>query len=146
MNLEAELSKFRFHTKVEARWSDLDEMRHINNALYLTYFEEARLRYFLAACNIDWEKDGVILATATVNYHLPLLFTDHAEIYVRTVKMGTKSFEFQYLIVRVEKDGSHTLLTSGTSTQVMFDYKNNTSVPVPSYLREQMQAYETTKF
>ena len=60
--------------------------------------------------------------------------------------MGTKSFEFQYLIVRVEKNGSHTLLTSGNSTQVMFDYKNNISVPVPDYMREQMLTYETTKF
>jgi len=146
MNIEAELSKFHFRAKVEARWSDLDEMRHINNAVYLTYFEEARLRYFLEACKIDWDKDGVILATATVNYHQPLLFTDYAEIYVRTTKMGTKSFEFQYLIVRVEKNGSHTLLTSGNSTQVMFDYKNNISVPVPDYMREQMLTYETTKF
>jgi acyl-CoA thioester hydrolase len=146
MNLETELSKFRFHTKVESRWSDVDEMRHINNAVYLTYFEEARLRYFLQACNIDWEKEGVILATATVNYHQPLLFTDHAEIYVRTTKMGNKSFEFQYLIVRVGQDGKLTLLTSGVSTQVMFDYKNNISVPVPTYIREMLSAYEITKF
>ncbi len=142
MSLNEELSKFRFSAKVLMRWSDLDEMRHINNAVYLTYFEEARLRYFLEVANVDWENEGVILATATVNYHQPLRLTDNASVYMRLSKLGTKSFEFSYVIAKENEDGSHMLITSGSSTQVMFDYKNNKSVPVPEHLRKAMLDYE----
>ncbi|MBP6731369.1 MAG: thioesterase family protein, partial [Chitinophagales bacterium] len=50
LNLEEEKAKFRFKMKLDIRWSDMDEMRHVNNAVYLTYFEQARVYYFNEAC------------------------------------------------------------------------------------------------
>ena len=36
---------FKFSTQIEVRFRDLDALGHVNNAVYLTYFEIARLHY-----------------------------------------------------------------------------------------------------
>ena len=36
---------FYFFKSIESRWSDMDALRHINNAVYLSYFESARVEF-----------------------------------------------------------------------------------------------------
>lgn len=140
--LEEQLKHFRFRQKVEMRWSDIDEMHHVNNAVYLTYFEQARVFYFQESCNWNWESDGAILASATVNYIVPLCFPENAYTYVRTSRLGSKSIELEYVIVRENQDGSKTLITTGYTTMVTFDYKTQKSILIPQHIKEKIQTYE----
>jgi acyl-CoA thioester hydrolase len=39
------MPSFKFSTHIEVRFRDLDALGHVNNAVYLTYFEIARLHY-----------------------------------------------------------------------------------------------------
>lgn len=41
------LDGFRHCVTIDIRFADLDAMGHVNNAVYLTYMETARLRYAL---------------------------------------------------------------------------------------------------
>ena len=50
-------SDFIYFKKIESRWGDMDGLRHINNAKYLTYFETARLEY-LSTLGIDINNDN----------------------------------------------------------------------------------------
>jgi len=43
-DVEAAQSTHTFTMQVDTRWSDMDAYGHINNAIYLTYLEEARDR------------------------------------------------------------------------------------------------------
>jgi acyl-CoA thioester hydrolase len=144
MNLEEEKMKFRFKMKLDIRWSDMDEMRHVNNAVYLTYFEQARVYYFHESCRWDWNAIGAILANAHVDYLRPVVFPNPTYVYVRTSKLGTKSFEVQYMITSVV-NGVEELTTTGHTTMVMFDYKSNTSVVMPDNLRDRLKDYEIVK-
>lgn len=135
------LKEFKFKAKVDTRWSDMDDAGHVNNAVYLTYFENARVYYFHQACKWDWKKDGVILANAHVNYVKPLVFPEPAFIYLRTSKIGTKSFEVQYIIT-VEKEGLIEEICNGSTVLVTFDYKTNASVPVPEHIRQKISEFE----
>ncbi len=144
LNLEEEKAKFRFKMKLDIRWSDMDEMRHVNNAVYLTYFEQARVYYFNEACQWNWKEIGAILANAHVDYIRPVVFPNPTTVYVRTSKLGNKSFEVHYLITSVV-NGVEELTTTGHSTMVMFDYKTNKSVAIPEHLRERIYNYETIK-
>ena len=38
---------FRFTHAVEVRFRDLDALGHVNNAVYLTYLESARMAWYL---------------------------------------------------------------------------------------------------
>lgn len=144
MNLEELKKQFRFKMKLDIRWSDMDEMRHVNNAVYLTYFEQARVYYFHEACQWNWKEIGAILANAHVDYLRPVVFPNDTYVYVRTSKLGNKSFEVSYIITSIV-EGVEELTTTGSTTMVMFDYKTNSSVPMPDYLRERISNYEGMK-
>lgn len=141
LNLEEEKKKFRFKMKLDIRWSDMDEMRHVNNAVYLTYFEQARVYYFHEACKWNWQDIGAILANAHIDYLRPVVFPNPTYVYVRTSKLGGKSFETRYLITS-EVNGVEELTTTGYATMVLFDYASNSSVVMPDYLRERIKQYE----
>ncbi len=144
MELEELKKQFRFKMKLDIRWSDMDEMRHVNNAVYLTYFEQARVYYFHEACQWNWKEIGAILANAHVDYLRPVVFPNDTYVYVRTSRLGNKSFEVSYIITSIVK-GVEELTTTGSTTMVMFDYKTNSSVPMPDHLRERLSSYEGLK-
>jgi len=141
LDLETEKAKFKFKMKLDIRWSDMDEMRHVNNAVYLTYFEQARVYYFHDACQWDWKEIGVILANSHVEYLRPVVFPNPTYVFVRTSKLGNKSFEIQYIITSFV-NGVEQLTSTGYSTMVMFDYETQGSVPMPDHLRERITNYE----
>ena len=142
LNLDEEKAKYVFTMKLDIRWSDMDEMRHVNNAVYLTYFEQARVYYFQEACAWDWKEIGVILASAHVDYLRPVVFPNPTSVYVRTSKIGNKSFELNYMITSVV-NGIEELTTTGYTTMVLFDYESNKSVVLPDFLREKINGFET---
>src|SRR6476620_12763980 len=123
-NAEEELSKFRFKLNLGVRWSDMDEMRHVNNAVYLTYLEQARIHYFGQALNLSFDQISFILASAHIDYIKPMVFPNPGFAYVRVSKFGNKSFEMRYLVTSL-LNGKEELSASGYTTLVMFDYKTN---------------------
>jgi acyl-CoA thioester hydrolase len=49
-------------TPVQIRFADVDKLGHVNNAVYLSYIEVARMDFFKeAGGKIDWNKKGVIV-------------------------------------------------------------------------------------
>ena len=141
---EEEILKFRFKLNLNVRWSDMDEMRHVNNAVYLTYFEEARIHYFGEALKIDFNQISFILASAHVDYIKPIVFPNEAFAYIRVSKFGNKSFEMRYLITSLA-DGKEELSASGYTTLVMYDYTTNQTLVMPESLKETIRNYETEK-
>ena len=141
--LDEILKQYRYRSPVEMRWNDLDEVGHVNNAIYLTYFEQARVFYFHESCQWNWKDDGVIVASNLVNYISPLFFPSPAYIYVRTTRLGTKSFDVEYQLVNEYPDRKE-LIVTGKTVLVMFDYKTQKPFPIPDHLRAKLIAYETT--
>ena len=141
LNLEEEKSRYGFNIKLDIRWGDMDEMGHVNNAIYLTYFEQARIYYFEEACKWNWKEQGAILASAHVDYVRPVVFPNATYAYVRTSKIGNKSLQISYLITTMV-DGIEHLATTGYTIMVMYDYKNNVSIAVPDFIKERLRNYE----
>ncbi|MDG1262127.1 MAG: acyl-CoA thioesterase, partial [Flavobacteriales bacterium] len=63
---------------VEVRFGDIDVMGHVNNAVYLSYFEQARMAFFkeLIGGEWDWNEAGILLARNEVDYIQPILLSD----------------------------------------------------------------------
>jgi acyl-CoA thioester hydrolase len=136
---------FRFREKVHMRWSDLDEMRHVNNAVYLTYFEQGRINYFSQAIHWDWRQTGLIQARAEIDYLIPLFLTDNPFLYIRTVKVGNKSLTMEHLIVDEQShqaNGKDRLIARGTVVLVAYDYHTQASTAVPEAERNKIMTYE----
>jgi acyl-CoA thioester hydrolase len=136
-----DLSLFRFSHPTEIRFADLDMLGHVNNAKYFTYMETARLLYFREVIGWSGERGDlpVILARADCDFKLPLALGDSVSVYTRIMRIGHKSFDFEYVILR-ETDQAEA--ARGTSVQVAYDYHSGQSVPVPDEWRARMIAYE----
>ncbi len=121
---------------IDIRWRDLDALGHVNNAVYLTYFELARFAY-IRALEPDIELDPAtllprgyqfILADTHIRYRSPALLSDRLELSLYISRVGRKSFDFEYRLVDLN---TGRLVSDGCSTQVWYDYATQTSLPVP---------------
>jgi acyl-CoA thioester hydrolase len=123
---------FTHKHRIHPRYSDMDTFGHVNNACYLTYFEEARVNFLngLMGYDYDWSKQGVILARAEVDFVFPAFFRDEIYIYTRCSKTGTKSFTLEYKMVKVV-EGKEEVLANSISVIVMYDYEQKKSIEVP---------------
>lgn len=130
---ETDLSQYPFRILIDVRFGDIDGMGHVNNAMYLTYFETARAAYYMQLRGYrDITQIDVIIAEITARYHNPAVFGDQLELGTRVSRMGTKSFDMEYLIVR---RSDQQRIASGHSVQVMYDYASQRSIPIPDELR-----------
>jgi acyl-CoA thioester hydrolase len=134
---------FKHRTPIQIRFKDLDKVGHVNNANHLTYFELARMHYSDDVLGrIDWSKNGFVVASARIEYRKPILLEDKVFVLTRTVKMGTKSFEMEYIIIKVEDDGSETSLATGASTMVCMNYQTHQTIPIPEAWKKQVMDFE----
>jgi acyl-CoA thioester hydrolase len=136
-----DLSLFRFSHPMEIRFADLDALGHVNNAKYFTYMEMARLLYVREVVGWSGERDrpGAILARSECDFVIPLLLGDPIRVYVRTARIGRKSFDIEHVIVR-ETDQAES--ARGKSVLVAYNYGSGQSMPVPDEWRAKMTAFE----
>jgi acyl-CoA thioester hydrolase len=113
---------------------DLDALGHVNNAVYLTYFEHARVGYGLQLVGGATPTDlAFIVAEATVTYLKPAYYDDQLEVGVRVSEIGTKSFVMEYSVRRA---ATNQQLARGRTVQVWYSYGAQRSEPVPASFRE----------
>lgn len=138
MNL---LDDFHYKTPIAVRFADIDAFGHVNNAVYLTYFEIARSSYWDEVIHWDWKKMGIIIGRAEIDYLMPVSLNDKVFAYVRTSRIGNSSFDLEYALVKMTH-GAEEICTRGKSVCVSFDYIQNISVSIPHDYRIKMQEFE----
>jgi acyl-CoA thioester hydrolase len=122
---------FDFVHREAVRFRDLDGMGHVNNAVFMTYMETARLNYFRSLGLGDNPLEGMILARAEVDFRSPIELGEQVEVGVRTGRIGTKSFELDQV---VRADGR--VAAEGRFVLVAYDYTTNQSQEIPDSWRE----------
>lgn len=134
---------FKHKTPIQIRFKDVDLFKHVNNANHFTYLETARVKYFddVVGEEMNWSKQGIILAKAVVDYKLPILFKDKIFIYTKCSRIGNKSFDLTYLIVKEEK-GKEIVLADATTVLVCYDYEKEKSISMPDDWRKKLLAFE----
>ena len=110
------------------RYNDYDTKGHVNNAVFLTYFEMARERAWVDGMggNADFP---FILAEATVQYRGEAMIGDPLEIEITTTEIRTKAWVWTYTI-RDVRDGR--VVAEGRTVQVAYDYDARTTMPIPA--------------
>jgi acyl-CoA thioester hydrolase len=116
-------------------------MGHVNNAVYFSYMEVARVKYWKQAINWNWRKTGVVVGKASIKYILPIFLEDKVQMYVRTSRIGSSSFDLEYLIVKLQ-NGKELICSEGMTTCIAFDYSLKKATPIPEQERSKMMAFE----
>ena len=124
-------------------WADVDQLGHVNNMVYLRWYEEARMRYFelvgLAALHRH-EGKGPILARTEVDYLAPVEYPDTLLVSTRAARVGNSSFTLETAI-HAERMGR--LVSRGRFVIVVVDYANGgAKTRVPETVRAAMRALE----
>lgn len=124
---------FKVNKKLHIRFNDIDAFRHVNNAVYLSYFEDARVEYFNSVFKgaINWQSEGLILAKSIVEYKSPIFFEDDITIKIRCARLGKSSFDFEYQLVKEHK-GMEVVCATGTTVMVCYNYLENKVIQVPN--------------
>ena len=123
---------FDFVHRETVRFRDLDSLGHVNNAVFLTYLEEARIAYLVP---LGAEASDMILARVEIDFRAPLLIDDELEIGVRPARIGTKSFDLEY-----EVRSGDTLAAEAKTVLVSYDYAARRPVDLPESWREALAA------
>ena len=124
--------------RIDVRFRDCDPLGHVNNAVYLTYLEQARLHCWRALWRFgeaDSSIPGVIMARAEIDYRRPAHFGQTLEIRISLAAIGRTSFTYDYEIV----DEANALVASARTVQVMYDYEAAKPVPIPDDVRQKMR-------
>jgi len=122
-----------FRMPVALRWRDLDAFNHVNNSNFLTYLEEARIRWF-ASWDGEWVTEAMapLLAAVQLNYRQPIPYPADVAVELFTERLGTSSVTVGHRIV--SGDGA-TLYADGHVVMVWIDRASGRPTPLPEVVR-----------
>jgi acyl-CoA thioester hydrolase len=127
---------FRFATTIRVRWSDCDAFGHVNNASYLSYFEEARIDYWKAVVP-DVPFTGMAIVHSSIDFRGQAFPGDQLTIKVAVIELKRTSFWADYEVLRGD-----VVMATGRSAQVFFDYAAQQPSPIPEAFRTRIASYE----
>lgn len=125
--------------RLALQWGDMDAFNHINNAIYLRYFENARIRLLedtAVMSLMEAEGVGPILARIDARYLFPLTYPDHIRAYARIKSIGNTSFVVEHLVWSETHDRP---ACRGDGVVVMYDYKRDKKVAISDALRKKLE-------
>lgn len=127
---------FRFTHSVEVRFRDLDALGHVNNAVYLTYLESARMAWYLHLTHrTDVRQMDMILARAEVDFRSPAAYPEVLDVGVRCASIGRSSFVVEQAITERR---TRRLVAEARKVLVHYDYAAGRSVPLTDEIRRQL--------
>jgi acyl-CoA thioester hydrolase len=129
--------------RLTVRFRDCDPLGHVNNAVYLTYLEQARFTLWRAQIGFvarpvaegGRRGEGMILARAEIDFRAQARYGDELEVQLGLASIGTSSFAYEYQIVRLPAGD---VMASARTVQVWFDYDRGRSVPLSDEMKRQL--------
>ncbi len=144
MGDEAKLGTWPVSVEVPVAWGDMDAFGHVNNTVFLRWFETARIAYFQAigvADKMEGERIGPILARTAIDFRLPVVFPDTITVSATVQRIGTTSFVMAYRVTSSAHEGA--IAAEGEGVIVQLDYGSGAKVPLADALRERIEHLET---
>lgn len=136
------MSEVKYFIELTVRFRDLDAMAHVNNSVYLTYFEEARTGYLrdVAKLKLDLNSPvSLIVGEILCRYRSPALYNEQLRIYCRAGEFGRASFKIFYEVKSVI---DNRLIAEGYSTLIAYNYQEKKSCSISDEFRERVLTYE----
>lgn len=129
---------FPFSHRDGVRFSDVDSRQHVNNSVFSTFIEDARLSWFESGAGADEDpavsyRVDMILARTEIDFRSEIRYGEEVEVGVRVGRVGTKSITLEY---ELRADGR--LAAEAKSILVGFDYERGESAAIPDRWRRRL--------
>jgi acyl-CoA thioester hydrolase len=140
---------FRYRHPIEIRYGDTDALGHVNNAVYLSYFEMARGGYYSEVVGHpfgtgpDADQRTFVIAEAHITYRLPAFYGEPLWCGVRVGWLSRSAFSLEYrLEVSASAIGTARMIADGSTVQVFYDLRRGRPMRTPPDLVRALAAYE----
>lgn len=120
---------------LSVRWRDLDAFNHVNNSKYLSYLEEARLRWMLGVPGQGLDDHvAPVVAAANLNYRRPIEWPAEVDIELFVERLGNTSVSIGHRIVDAKDDT--VLYCDGNVVMVWIDRGTGRAAELPEAVRD----------
>src|SRR6266511_3216141 len=126
------IRRVSFVHRETVRFRDLDSLGHMNNAVYATFLEQARIAFL---SRYGAETENMILARLEIDFRSPAEVGETIEIAVTPSRVGTKSFDLEYVMRAGER-----VVAEAKTVLVAYDYATARSVELPDAWKERLAA------
>ena len=140
---------FHYRHPIEIRYGDTDALGHVNNAVYLSYFEMARGGYYTRVVGHpfgtgpDAERRTYVIAEAHISYRRPAFYGEPLWCGVRVGWLSRSSFGLEYrLEVADSAIGEARVIADGSTVQVFYDLGRGRPMRIPAELVEALAGHE----
>jgi acyl-CoA thioester hydrolase len=138
---------FAHRVAIDVRFADTDAMGHVNNAVYLTYCEMARIRYWndVTGEPIALGHEGaesLILAEARITYRAPVFHGESVTVETRATHIGRSSFTLEHRLTACAQQGAPRLVATSDSVMVRYDYRTERPAALGPRFVEAIETYE----
>jgi acyl-CoA thioester hydrolase len=134
---------FPVRIELKVQWGDMDAYSHVNNAMYLRWFESARIAYFeKVAAATSAQVSSVwrpVLARAAVDFRRPVTYPDTVAVEASVRKFGHTSFTMQY---RLTSQAQGVVAAEGEAVVVLVDPSTGQKTPLPEAFKAAIAALE----
>ena len=124
---------------LSVRWRDLDAFNHVNNSKFLSYLEEARLRWMLALPGHGMDDHvAPVVAAAHLNYRRPIEWPNEIEVELFVERLGNTSLSIGHRIVGANDPGA--LYCDGSVVLVWIHRETGQPAALPAPVRSACSA------
>jgi acyl-CoA thioester hydrolase len=142
----SKLSGYSVVVRQPVQWGDMDAYQHVNNTVYLRWFETGRAAYFDRAGLWNAKAPmgiGPIFASVQCRYKAPVRYPDDVLIGVRVVSVDVDRFVIEHAVFSVALDR---VAAEGQGVIVAYDYAAEKKALVPAAWREAFVSIEGRPF
>jgi acyl-CoA thioester hydrolase len=138
---------FGHRREIQVRFADTDAMGHVNNAVYLTYCEIARITYWTDVTGEPVRlgtagAESLILAEARISYRAPAFHGETVTVETRAVRIGRSSFVLEHRLTACVPGQPPRVVATSESVLVRYDYARDASVPLPDTFVAAIERFE----
>ena len=130
--------------EIPVAWGEMDSFQHVNNVVYLRYFESARVAYLERLKLIEYMNEtgvGPILGSVQCRFKIPLTYPDTVSVGTRVSKVEEDRFVMEYYVVSHKYQK---IAAEGEGVIVSFNYRENAKAPLPELVKQRIAALEAT--
>jgi acyl-CoA thioester hydrolase len=128
------------HYLSDVKWGEMDAFQHVNNTVFFRYFECARMAFWDRLENSGRgtvSNVGLILASTSCRFKLPLYYPDKIAIGARMLSIGEDRFTVEHT---VWSERAQKIVAEGDAVIVSYDYETKKKVLLPQAWKDFMEA------
>lgn len=132
---------YRHYLPLQIRFTDIDMLGHLNNAIFVNFFDLGKTAYFshILGGPLEWDKISLVIVNIECSFFAPVYFTDKIEVFTKTTSVGERSVKVDQRIVNMETGETHAWCRT---VMAGFDVKNRCGAPVDEEWRRLLSEFE----